>query len=238
MTRPTEHGDPLSDGVEAAGGELHNPDVAHEHSDINVRAIVAFLIVLTVVGLVAAAAMWGVFVILDNQAAKADPALSPLATPAGELPPEPRLMTNEPANLEKQRERERKLLEGGEWVDRRAGVGRIPIDEAKKLLLHSGLPARAGEAVDPRLGTRAAAMSDASSGRNAVVKQTPTGVSAQPQQPGTQQGTQPAASGAARPPQKPGGRYLGVRGPRSDETPGRRATRGGKPKGRPRAKRA
>ncbi len=203
MTRPT---DPLADGVEPAGGELHNPDVAHEHSDINVRAIIVFLVVLTAVGLVAAGAMWGVFVFLDNQAANADPPLSPLAAPAGQLPPEPRLLTNEPATLEKQRERERKLLEGGDWVDRGAGIGRIPLDEAKKLLLHKGLPARAGEPVDPRLGTRAAAMSDASSGRNAVVKQTPTGSSTQPglrpAPPMPQPGAQP---GAAKPPQKPGG---------------------------------
>lgn len=186
--------------------DLHNPDVAHEHSDINVRAIIVFLVVLTAVGLVAAGAMWGVFVFLDNQAANADPPLSPLAAPAGQLPPEPRLLTNEPATLEKQRERERKLLEGGDWVDRGAGIGRIPLDEAKKLLLHKGLPARAGEPVDPRLGTRAAAMSDASSGRNAVVKQTPTGSSTQPglrpAPPRPQPGAQP---GAAKPPQKPGG---------------------------------
>lgn len=210
MTRPT---DPLADGVEAAGGELHNPDVAHEHSDINVRAIIVFLVVLTAVGLVSAAAMWGVFVFLDNQAAQADPALSPLATPAGQLPPEPRLLTNEPAALEKQRQQEQKLLESGDWVDRGKGIGRIPIDEAKKLLLHRGLPARTGEPVDPRLGTGAAAMSDASSGRNAVVKQAATG--AGPPQPGqqpAQQSPEPVAPpagakqpGAAKPLQKPGG---------------------------------
>jgi hypothetical protein len=171
MTPPTDRPDRLSDGVEPSPDELHNPDVAHEHSDINVRAIILFLAGLTVVGLVAAGAMWGVFVILDNQAAKNDPALSPLATPAGQLPPEPRLITNEPAALGKQREQERKLLEGGGWVNQGAGVGRIPIDEAKKLMLRKGLPVRAGDPVDPRLGTRAASMSDASSGRNAVVKQ-------------------------------------------------------------------
>jgi hypothetical protein len=171
MTPPTDRGNPLSDGVEPADGQLHNPDVAHEHSDINVRAIIVFLVVLTVVGLVAAGAMWGVFVFLENQAAQNDPTLSPLAAPAGQLPPEPRLITNEPAALEKQREQEQKLLEGGDWVDRGTGVGRIPIDEAKKLMLHKALPVRAGDPVDPRLGTRAASMSDASSGRNAVAKQ-------------------------------------------------------------------
>ncbi len=170
MTPPTSHGDQFEDGVEATPGPLHNEDVAHEHSDINVRAVLVFIIALSLVCIGAGAAMWGVFTVLERQAAQNDPVLSPLATPAGQQPPEPRLLTNEPANLEKQRAKERELLDGGDWVDRNAGVGRIPIAEAKKLLLHKGLPTRAGEPIDPRLGTRAPSMSDASSGRNAVVK--------------------------------------------------------------------
>ena len=178
MTPPTEtRGRPPHDGQPGDNSPparmsdaLHNEDVAHEHSDINVRAIVVFLIGLSLVCMAAAAAMWGVFNVLDSQAARNDPTLSPLVAPAGQLPPEPRLLTNEPANLDKQHAKERELLDGGDWIDRNAGIGRIPIGEAKKLLLQKGLPTRAGELVDPRLGTRAPSMSDASSGRNAVVK--------------------------------------------------------------------
>jgi hypothetical protein len=172
MTRPTDpRPAPLDDGVthEALDGPLHNPETAHEHSDVNVRAVIYFLAGLSAVCVVAAAAMWGLFVLLEGQAARVDPALSPLATPAGQLPPEPRLLTDEPAVLEKQRAQERQLLGKGEWVDQKAGVARIPIEEAKKLLLEQGLPARAGEPIDARVGTRAASMSDASSGRHAVV---------------------------------------------------------------------
>jgi hypothetical protein len=185
MTRPT---DPPSasasareasfdDGVthEAVDGPLHNPEVAHEHSDINVRAIVYFLVGLGAVVIVASLAMWGVFEVLEGQAAKNDPALSPLATPAGQPPPEPRLLTDESAVLEKQRAMERDRLGTGAWVDQKSGVARIPIDEAKKLIVEKGLPVRAGEAGDPRLGTRAASMSDASSGRNAAVARMPEG---------------------------------------------------------------
>ncbi len=178
MTPPTEtHGQSPHDGHPGDNGPsagmsdaLHNEDVAHEHSDVNVRAVLVFIVVLSLVCLVAGAAMLGVFHVLEGQAAKEDPILSPLATPAGQQPPEPRLLTNEPANLEKQRAKERDVLDAGEWVDRNAGVGRIPIADAKKVLLHKGLPTRAGAPVDPRLGTRAPSMSDASSGRNAAVK--------------------------------------------------------------------
>ncbi len=170
MTPPTSHHDQFEDGVPATPGELHNEDVAHEHSDVNVRAVLVFIVVLSVVCIGAGAAMLAVFNVLEGQAAKEDPIVSPLAAPAGQEPPEPRLLTNEPANLEKQRAKEREVLEGGDWVDRNAGVGRIPIADAKKLLLHKGLPTRAGTPVDPRLGTRAPSMSDASSGWNAAVK--------------------------------------------------------------------
>ena len=163
----------MHDGVpeHAADDPLHNPEVAHEHSDINIRAILMFLVILSVVTVVSAAAMGGLFKLLESMADKNDPVMSPVAVPAGQQPPGPRLLTNEPAALAKQRREERKTLESYGWVDETAGVARVPIEEAKKLLLQRGLPTRAGEPIDPRLGTRAAAMSDASSGRRAVVPQ-------------------------------------------------------------------
>lgn len=185
------------DSMPPAGADndpLHNEDVAHEHSDINIRAIVMFLVGLTVVGVVSGAAMWGVFVVLETRAAKNDPALSPLAMPAAEMPKTttasptfgnaqgPRLLTNEPAALADHRAHAEKMLATGDWVDQAAGIGRIPIADAKTALLHKGLPTRATDHVDPRLGTRWAAMSDASSGRLAVVKPAATG-GAQPQPP-------------------------------------------------------
>jgi hypothetical protein len=164
---------------------LHNADVAHEHSDINIRAIVVFLGVITLVTAIAALAMGGLFRVLDRMAARNDPPTSPVAAPAGQVPPEPRLLINEPMALQKQRSQERKVLENYGWVDKNAGVVHVPIDEAKKLLLHHGIAARAGEPVDPRLGTRAHAMSDASSGRHAVVRQKPA-PAAPPQVPAAQ----------------------------------------------------
>jgi hypothetical protein len=207
MTRPTDPREaPLDDGVthEALDGPLHNPDTAHEHTDVNVRAVIYFLAGLTLVCVVAGAAMWGLFVLLEGQASRADPALSPLATPAGQLPPEPRLLTDEPAVLEKQRAQERELLEKGAWVDQKTGVARIPIAEAKTLLLEKGLPARAGEPVDPRLGTRAASMSDASSGRHAVVGGKTEGPkNGTPE--GRKEGTTEGRKGGT--PERPGGSY-------------------------------
>lgn len=144
--------------------ELHNEDVAHEASDINIRVIFLSGVGLFVVTAICAVAMLVLFNVLDRQAAANDPAMSPLALPAGQLPPEPRLQTNEPAVLEKLRDREMKTLAGYGWVDQQRGVAHIPIAEAKKKILERGLPSRP-DAPPPALGTNAPAMAEPSGGR-------------------------------------------------------------------------
>jgi hypothetical protein len=116
--------------------------------------------------------------VLDRQARASDPPISPLARPAGQLPPEPRLETNERAALTKFRLEETKALEGYGWVDQLGGVARIPVAEAKKLLAQRGLPARAG-AADPLEGTHAPAMGEASGGRS-IPSKPATGAAAAP----------------------------------------------------------
>jgi hypothetical protein len=51
-------------------------------------------------------------------------------------------------------------------VDEKAGVARIPVEQAKQLILKRGLPARTDPAIDPRLGARAPAAGESSSGRS------------------------------------------------------------------------
>jgi len=58
------------------------------------------------------------------------------------VPPEPRLQTNPRQDLSDLRAREDQTLSSYGWVDRNAGVVRIPIDQAIKLTLERGLPAR------------------------------------------------------------------------------------------------
>jgi hypothetical protein len=59
------------------------------------------------------------------------------------LPPEPRLQTNPREDLRELRAGEDETLSTYGWVDKNAGVVRIPIDEAMKLVIQRGLPARA-----------------------------------------------------------------------------------------------
>ena len=154
----------------AAHDGLYNEDVAHEHSDVNIRALLMFCLGLVVVTAVVQVAMWGLFVVFERQAVQNDPVLSPLMLPAGELPPEPRLLTDEPANLRQIKSEEQRILQGFGWVDQKSGVARIPIDDAKKKLLHGGLPVRVDGAVHERLGTNLPVRGESSSGRVITLK--------------------------------------------------------------------
>lgn len=200
-TNPDHH---AHDTFHAAHGHadhdgLYNEDVAHEHSDINIRALVMFCVGLVIVAVVVHIAMWGLFVVFERQAVQNDPILSPLTLPAGELPPEPRLLTDEPANLQQVRTEEQQVLQGYGWVDQKAGTARIPIDEAKKKLLHDGLPVRPEGPVDPLLGTSFPTHGESSSGRVLTAKPQ-DGVAPKPTE-----GAAPAPAHKEPAPQKSGG---------------------------------
>jgi hypothetical protein len=124
--------------------ETHHDDVAHEGSDVNVRAIAQFGVGLLVLGAAIYLVVWLFFGFLSVRASRASTQLAyPLA--AGQqdrVPPEPRLQTNPRADLRELRESEDKRLDSYGWVDRNAGIVHIPIDDAIKLTLQRGLPSR------------------------------------------------------------------------------------------------
>ena len=121
-----------------------NPEVEHEGSDVNVRAILGFA-----AGLIVAAALihfivWLLFLYLSGAETTRDTPDFPLAAgQATRVPPEPRLQTTPREDLRALRAREEEILGSYGWVDKATGVVRIPIDEAMKLTLQRGLPARA-----------------------------------------------------------------------------------------------
>jgi hypothetical protein len=161
-------------------GSLDNPDVERETTDVNVRAIIGFAVGLFAVTAVIFVLMYGLFWYFDREAAKNDPPVSPLARPSVEMPRSnvgdpyfgqgqgPQLLTHEPSVLAKHRKGEQDVLESYGWVDEKSAIARMPISEAKKLILQRGLPARA-DAADPSLGTRAATFGESSSGRTIPV---------------------------------------------------------------------
>jgi hypothetical protein len=147
-------------------GELVNENVHHEESDINVRAIVTFMVVLAVVAIVAHIAMWGLFALFNTVEDRTQADVSPLAAPPAQITdfPAPSLQTTPGSDLKKLRAEEAIHLHSYGWIDQGAGIGRIPIDRAKALLLERGLPVRP-EPADSAEGTHVAATGESNGGR-------------------------------------------------------------------------
>lgn len=146
-----------------------NPDVAHEKSDLNVRAIIWFVVVLTGITLAVDVAMYGLFKALDYYEVKHDPPVSPLfipsAGPDGGPQPAPGLQTEPWKDLKTFRAAQTAHLHGYGWVDEKAGVARVPIAKAKELLLEQGLPVRP-ELADALEGTSLASGGESNGGRS------------------------------------------------------------------------
>jgi hypothetical protein len=145
--------------------EHNGADAGHEGSTVQVAGITWFIIGLTV-SLVFIG--WLITAVLNTfegreKKAELESRPSPFAAERPNLPPEPRLQLapnseeqidkKEPPDLKNQHPLEEmkelrtiwdKQLKSYGWVDEQGGVVRIPIDEAKKLLLQRGLPTRGG----------------------------------------------------------------------------------------------
>ena len=91
------------------------------------------------------------------------PGLMPLPTP--QLPPEPRLQAEPGQELRQYRGQQEQLLNSYGWVDRSAGVVRIPIDRAIELLAQRGLPSRPAAAAQQLRDRADRSPSGTSSGR-------------------------------------------------------------------------
>lgn len=128
---------------------IRNVGGAHEHRDINVRAIFGFLITLTVVAFVVQVGLWGMFKYLRGSYTALDPEPNPMLSGQRRPPeadpirdfPQPRLQADAVRDLNKMRQAEDAILHGPPvWLDEQAGVVRIPIEQAMKLTLERGLP--------------------------------------------------------------------------------------------------
>lgn len=124
-------------------------DVEHEFQDASPRGIalvgVGMLGMLVVTYLI----VWGMFSYFNARQARADQAPPPLAaTP--QAAEGPRLQVNPPQELQTALAGERELLSRYEWVDRDAGIVRIPIERAMELMAQPDrIPARSADAAPP-----------------------------------------------------------------------------------------
>ena len=181
--------------------EMVNEDVHHEETDINVRAILWFVVILTGITVVIQAAMVGMFKGLDWYEARNQPYVTPLAREAAQASdfPEPRLQTTPWSDLRVFRTEQQNYLNSYGWVDEKLGVARMPIAKAKELLLQRGLPVRPELAAEME-GTNIAATGDSNGGRSL-----PAGTADKSGGTGGGGFVSPDAAVPATPPKKPGG---------------------------------
>jgi hypothetical protein len=137
-----------------------------EGDGISYSGIVWFVVILVVTTVVCQILMVVLFKALDSQAKQADasttmaaccgrrlvsdrplgpgvPEMVEIGRPNG---PTPRLLVQEPVNLETLRAHEHEVLTTYGWADKNAGTFRIPIDRAKDLIIERGLPVRTTDA--------------------------------------------------------------------------------------------
>jgi hypothetical protein len=115
----------------------------HERSDVHIRPIVLFgagLAVALVLVLAVTYVMMQFFLGRADEADRARPDVALRQAPAagGLLPSGPPLQVDPIAEMRGLRAREEAVLTSYGWVDREAGVVRVPIDRAMEMLLRGG----------------------------------------------------------------------------------------------------
>ncbi len=139
MTRKLRNGALGMEGARRPEGQ--DQGGGYERRDMSLRVVGIFFLGL-IVGISAVLLLMAwLFDYFEAREASRDTPPSPLAE-ARPLPPEPRLQVNPSVDLKAMRAAEDAALNTYGWVDRKAGIVRIPIERAMELLAERGLPAR------------------------------------------------------------------------------------------------
>lgn len=150
--------------------------VGHETSDAEIGLVVKFAVFLAVVSAIVAVLMVGFHKYLVARQTAANPPQHPMAVGRQDpLPPPPRLQSYPFSDITALRREEDQLLNRYSWVDRNAGIVRIPVERAIELLAERGLPHRsAPEAAEET--TPASAPAPAADETAAPAPESPPGV--------------------------------------------------------------
>ncbi|MGZ8710326.1 MAG: hypothetical protein ACXW28_08880 [Thermoanaerobaculia bacterium] len=149
--------------------DLVNPETHHEESDVNVRALLWFFVIFVIISVITHFALTAFYKGLsrmerarggetltqmpraaDADVPKGQPLLQPFPTKVQQsaevIPP---YRTTPVTDLRDMRRAEQEALNSYGWVDQQKGVVRMPIAEAKKLVVQRGLPVQSGARATP-----------------------------------------------------------------------------------------
>jgi cytochrome c2 len=115
-----------------------------KHPEVNVRVILGFGIGLVILGLITYILIVQLFEHFAIREAKETQPLPPLIAKGAKKPepPDPRLQSSPTQDMTEMRVVEEAILNNYSWVDQKAGIVRIPIEQAIKLVAQRGLPVR------------------------------------------------------------------------------------------------
>ncbi len=123
----------------------------HETRDVRLRPIVWAGIILIGLSLVAFGVAFLTVKVERERAGEASLSQNPLELSVGrQEPPAPRLQPQPLRDIRELRAANDAQLANYAWVDKSAGVVRIPIERAMELVAERGLPTRAEGAAGPR----------------------------------------------------------------------------------------
>lgn len=114
---------------------------SHEDRDVRLWPLMISGVSLAVIAGLSLLAMWWLFDYFVARQMRLQTDLHPLLE-TRRLPPEPRLQISPQVDRRAILTNERSILDSYGWVDRQAGVVRIPIERAIELLTERGLPSR------------------------------------------------------------------------------------------------
>ena len=152
------------------------PQAEHEHSDANVWIIVKFALWLAISAVVISAGMgllFGLFVKESEQTTQD----FPLAVGQEQrLPTPPRLQPFLVNEFYEFHLHEDTILKNYGWVNKDAGVVRMPITDAMRLAVERGLPARAQQPAAAEASASANALADKTTGKPGDTQQIAPGM--------------------------------------------------------------
>jgi len=132
------------------------PAESFEHEDLSPLGVFYFLGGLAIVGITIYFILVGMYRFLDSYDRRHQSVVNPMAVKTGVNPnvmtpreiqqqidktfPKPVLEYSERTQFIQELENEDKALESYDWVDQKAGIARIPIEQAMDLVAQRGLP--------------------------------------------------------------------------------------------------
>jgi len=128
-------------GTPGAHGEGHGA-VHYEKKDVAPGAILRFGGMLALLLVLCTGGLYLMFRGLLSEEMRRDPPPPPLTVDPARRPPEPRLQQLPFADIRELRSEQNQLLESYGWIDRKAGVVHIKIEDAMTIVAQRGLPTR------------------------------------------------------------------------------------------------